>query len=72
MPRDNTSLPSEFYVASILWRLGYEVTITMGQTKEIDIFAKKDIEKWDNKSCDVRISKLEHYLDRWDLSSISA
>lgn len=28
---------------------------------------KKDIEKWDKKSSDVKISKLTPYLDRWDL-----
>lgn len=41
MPRDKTNLPSEFYVASILWGLGYEVAITMGNTKEIDILLRK-------------------------------
>jgi len=33
----NTNLASEFYVASQLFRLGYEVTITLGHTKEIDL-----------------------------------
>ena len=39
--KNSTSLASEFYVASILWRLGFEVSITMGHTKEIDLFARK-------------------------------
>ena len=33
----NTNLASEFYVASQLFRLDYEVTITLGHTKEIDL-----------------------------------
>ena len=33
----NTNLASEFYVASLLFRLGYAVTITLGHTKEIDL-----------------------------------
>ncbi len=36
-----TNLASEFYVASVLWRLGFDVTITLGHTKEIDIIAKR-------------------------------
>lgn len=37
----STSLVSEFYVVSNLWRLGYEVALTIGHTKEIDIFGSK-------------------------------
>jgi hypothetical protein len=33
----NTNLASEFFVASQLFRLGYNVTITLGKTKEIDL-----------------------------------
>jgi hypothetical protein len=33
----NTNLASEFYIASLLFRLGYSVTITLGHTKEIDL-----------------------------------
>jgi predicted AAA+ superfamily ATPase len=33
----NTNLAAEFFVASQLFRLGYNVTITLGHTKEIDI-----------------------------------
>jgi hypothetical protein len=38
----NTNLASEFYVASQLFRLGYTVTITLGNAKEIDIIACKN------------------------------
>lgn len=38
----NTNLASEFYVASQLFRLGYTVTITLGNSKEIDIIACKN------------------------------
>jgi hypothetical protein len=34
----NTNLAAEFYIASQLFRLGYTVTITLGHTKEIDLF----------------------------------
>jgi len=40
MPRSeaqNTNLASEFYITSLLFRLGYNVTITLGHTKEIDL-----------------------------------
>jgi len=40
MPRNrsqNTNLASEFLVASQLFRLGFNVTITLGHTKEIDL-----------------------------------
>ena len=33
----NTNLAAEFFVASQLFRLGYTVTITLGNTKEIDL-----------------------------------
>ncbi len=36
-----TNMASEFYIASVLWRLGFDVTITLGHTKEIDIIAKR-------------------------------
>ena len=39
---NNTNLASEFYVASILWRLGFDVSITLGHTKEVDLFARKN------------------------------
>ena len=32
-----TNLASEFYVASQIFRLGYNATITLGHTKEIDL-----------------------------------
>lgn len=34
----NTNLASELFVASQLFRLGYAVTITLGHTKEIDLY----------------------------------
>jgi|GEM_PF-6572559 len=36
-PRNSSNLAAEFYVASLLYRLGYTATITLGHTKEIDI-----------------------------------
>ncbi len=55
-----TSMASEFYVASILWRLGFDVTITLGHTKEIDIVAKRK----DGKliTVDVKAVRNAHFL----------
>ncbi len=35
--RISSNLASEYYVASLLFRLGYEASITLGKTKEIDL-----------------------------------
>ena len=35
--KQSSSLSAEYYVASLLFRLGYVVTITLGNTKEIDL-----------------------------------
>lgn len=37
-----TGLASEFYVAAELTRLGYDVTITFGNTKSVDLLVHKD------------------------------
>ncbi len=37
MLKPNTNLAAEFFVASLLHRLGHNVTITLGHTKEIDL-----------------------------------
>ena len=38
-----TGIASEFYVAGELSRLGYDVTITFGNTKSIDLLIHKDL-----------------------------
>ena len=38
----NTNLASEFYIASLLFRLGYAATITLGHTKEIDLIVANE------------------------------
>jgi len=35
--RSSSNLAAEFYVASLLYRMGYTATLTLGHTKEIDI-----------------------------------
>ncbi len=35
--KKSSNLASEFYVASLLFRLGYEASLTLGNTKEIDL-----------------------------------
>lgn len=45
MPRKesiSTNLASEFYIAALLFRLGYTVTITLGHTKEIDLIVANE------------------------------
>lgn len=37
MQNPNTNLAAEFFVASQLYRKGYNVTLTLGHTKEIDL-----------------------------------
>jgi len=37
MVKPNTNLAAEFFVASQLFRMGYNVTLTLGHTKEIDL-----------------------------------
>ena len=37
----NTNLAAEFHVLSILHRLGYEATLTLGNKKAVDIFIFK-------------------------------
>jgi len=48
----NTNLATEYCIASLLFRLGYNVTITLGHTKEIDLIvtnsAGKKISSWKN------------------------
>ena len=34
---DSSNLAAEYHVASLLYRLGYVVTVTFGNTKEIDL-----------------------------------
>lgn len=38
----NTNLAAEFYVASQIFRLGHTVTITYGNTKEIDLIVHNE------------------------------
>jgi hypothetical protein len=35
--RDSSNLAAEYYIASLLFRLGYVATVTLGNTKEIDL-----------------------------------
>jgi hypothetical protein len=37
-----SNLAAEFYVASLLYRLGYVTTLTLGNTKEIDLIVYDD------------------------------
>jgi len=44
LEKSQTGIASEFYVAGELARLGYNVTITFGNTKAIDSLIQKDME----------------------------
>ena len=42
MTKYNTNLASEFYVLSMLYRLGSDASLTLGNKKSIDIFVVRD------------------------------
>jgi hypothetical protein len=42
LEKSQTGIASEFYVAGELSRLGYNVTVTFGNTKAIDLLIEKD------------------------------
>ncbi len=42
IPRNNTGLSGEYFVAAELYRRGWSVGMTVGNAKAIDIFAEKD------------------------------
>lgn len=44
LEKNQTGIASEFYVAGELSRLGYNVTVTFGNTKSIDLLIQKDTE----------------------------
>jgi hypothetical protein len=44
LEKNQTGIASEFYAAGELSRLGYNVTITFGNTKSIDLLIQKDTE----------------------------
>jgi hypothetical protein len=41
MSRYNTNLAAEFYVLSMLYRLGFDATLTLGNKKSVDIVVVK-------------------------------
>ncbi len=41
----NTNLASEFYVLSMLYRLGFDASLTLGNKKSVDIVVVQDSEK---------------------------
>ena len=43
LEKSQTGIASEFYVAGELARLGYNVTITFGNTKSIDLLIQKEL-----------------------------
>ena len=51
--RQSSNLAAEYYVASILFRLGYVVTVTFGNTKEIDLIVH-DPQTHDTVTVDVK------------------
>ena len=42
IPRNNTGLSGEFFVAAELYRRGWSVAVTIGNTKAVDLTAQKD------------------------------
>lgn len=42
IPRNNTGLAGEYFVAAELYRRGWSVGMTIGNAKSVDLFAEKD------------------------------
>lgn len=42
IPRNNTGLSGEYFVAAELYRRGWSVGMTIGNAKAVDLFAEKD------------------------------
>lgn len=42
IPRNNTGLSGEYFVAAELYRRGWSVGMTIGNAKAVDLFAQKD------------------------------
>jgi len=47
IPRNNTGLSGEYFVAAELYRRGWSVGMTIGNAKAVDIFAAKDEKRID-------------------------
>ncbi len=71
--RINTNLASEFFVASQLFRQGYDVTITLGHTKEVDLLFEnkkgnlisvdvKGLKNMTNYPINLKKEKLNHFF----------
>jgi hypothetical protein len=61
----SSNLAAEFYVASALFRLGYNVTLTLGNAKEIDLLVYNEKTK-KTVTIDVKGSK---YTTNWPMPS---
>lgn len=55
MERNNTHLAGEYFVAAELYRRGFSVGMTIGNTKAIDLFANKD-----NKTLSVQVKAIRN------------
>lgn len=42
IPRNNTGLAGEYFVAAELYRRGWSIGMTIGNAKAVDLFAEKD------------------------------
>ncbi|NJO92134.1 MAG: hypothetical protein HC831_26545 [Chloroflexia bacterium] len=42
IPRNNTGLSGEYFVAAELYRRGWSVGMTIGNAKAVDLFAEKN------------------------------
>ena len=65
MPKYNTNLASEFYVLSMLHRLGADAALTLGNKKAVDIMVANE----DKKITTVEVKGLEKAYD-WPADNI--
>lgn len=61
----NTNLASEFYVMSMLYRLGMDAYLTLGNKKGVDIVLRKK----DGSSISIEVKGVNKKTDDWPLSS---
>ncbi|MEX8549345.1 MAG: hypothetical protein V5804_17220 [Mucilaginibacter sp.] len=61
----NTNLASEFYVMSMLYRLGLDAYLTLGNKKGVDIVLRNT----DGSSISIEVKGVNKKTDDWPLSS---
>lgn len=63
IPKNNTGLSGEYFVAAELYRRGWSVGMTIGNAKAVDLFAEKN-----NKRISIQVKSLyKHQHSGWPI-----